>query len=173
MRPVAVQATGAKFISTQEKTMLVCNVSNIMQQIQMNDRMQKAVDFLMQANLQDMPAGRVEIDGDAVYVRVLDLQTIPPEQGKFEAHKNYIDIHFVADGKEAIAIINTEKLVDTDEYNPLKDVFHGRPGAAEEVSQIVLSRGELAVLYPDDAHAPTLMVGAPAHLKKIVVKVAV
>lgn len=153
--------------------MIICNRSNMMQQINPDARMQKALDFLMQDHLQNIPAGRVEIDGEAVYVRVLELQTIPPEQGKFEAHQKYIDIHYVAEGKEDIAVIDTAKLVETDEYNPLKDVFHGKPAAAEEVSHLVLTQGELAVLYPSDAHAPTLMVGAPAHLKKIVVKVAV
>ena len=152
--------------------MLICNRSHLMEQIQLNDKMQKAVDFLMQEKLEDLPAGRIEIDGRLVYVLVQDLQTIPQEQAKFEAHQKYIDIHYVAEGKEDIAVIDTDKLTETDAYSPLKDVFHGKPAPAQEVSHIVLSKGELAILYPSDAHAPTLMVGAPAHLKKIVIKVA-
>jgi len=36
-----------------------------------------------------------------------------------------------------------------------------------------LIAGELAVLYPDDGHAPRLAAGAPSPVFKIVVKVAV
>jgi biofilm protein TabA len=152
--------------------MIVCNLKNLVQQVKDDTRMQKAVEFLMKEDLEKLPAGRINIDGDDVYVRVMDYQTIPFEEVKFEAHKKYIDIHYVVAGKEAIWCVDTDNMMPTDEYNPEKDVFHGLPEKIEEISRVILSKGDLAILYPSDAHAPKGMVGSTITLKKIVIKVA-
>jgi YhcH/YjgK/YiaL family protein len=103
----------------------------------------------------------------------MQYQTIPFEEVKFEAHIQYIDIHYVVAGKEAIGYINTAKLAATDEYNEQKDVFHGRPEPFSDVTWLVLAPGELAVTYPSDAHAPKGIAGSPCLLSKIVIKIAV
>jgi len=57
-------------------------------------------------------------------------------------------------------------------YDEVKDVYLGRvpPG---EMTSVRLSAGQLAVLYPTDAHAPRIAAGEPGTVKKIVIKVAV
>jgi biofilm protein TabA len=107
--------------------MLICKIGHLAEQIKINDNMQKVIEFMNRNDLGKLPLGRIDNDSDNVYVRIMEYSTIPFEELKFEAHKKYIDIHYVATGKEAIGCIDTEKLAVTDDYNSQKDVIHGRP----------------------------------------------
>ena len=139
----------------------------------MNDKLEKAFEFLKHNDLEKLPLGRIDIDGDKVYAKIMEYDTIPFEELKFEAHKKYVDIHYITAGKEAIGCVDIDKLIKRDEYNIQKDVFFGRPDPYTDTTWIILSEGELAILYPSDAHAPKGMVGSPTLLKKIVIKVAI
>ena len=134
--------------------------------------MKLAIDFLINENFEKCNPGRIPIDGDNVYVRVIECETIPFKDAKFEAHNKYIDIHYAAFNKEIIWCIDREKISPTDEYNGEKDVLHGIPKNLEDVSSVVLSRGDLAILYPSDVHAPRGLEGPSKLIRKIVIKVA-
>jgi biofilm protein TabA len=153
--------------------MLICNLEYLMEQVHEDTRMNLAVNFLINEDLGKLSPGRIAIEGDNVYVRIMEYETIPFEEVKFEAHKKYLDIHYVVSGKEAIWCTDTENIIQTDAYNSEKDVFHGLPKYPDELSKIVLSNGELAITYPSDAHAPKGLVGSSTMIKKIVVKVAI
>ena len=45
-------------------------------------------------------------------------------------------------------------------------------GGAAAWTPLLLKEGELAVLWPEDAHAPRLAAGAPGTVFKVVVKVS-
>ena len=153
--------------------MLICNIKILQEQLKGGGRFQKAIDFLMQERLENQPLGKINLEGDYVYVRVLEYQTLPFEEVKFEAHKQYIDIHYVIKGEEAIWTVNTEKLCNLDEYNTQKDIFHGSPRKTSEISKVILSQGDLAIFYPSDAHAPKGLVVSSMVIKKIVVKIKI
>ncbi|NPV87604.1 MAG: YhcH/YjgK/YiaL family protein [Anaerolineae bacterium] len=152
--------------------MIVCKLDELGWQMRLDQNMQKALQFLQRDDLGILPNGRIEIDGESVYARILEYETIPLEQLNFEAHKKYIDIHFVVAGKETIGYIHVGKLADRQEYNIQKDTFHASPANSEEITWIILSPGEAAVFYPTDAHAPKGVAVSPCVLKKIVLKVA-
>ena len=151
--------------------MLAGNINNLKEQGKLNDRMDKAIEFLSRKDLLTLPAGRVEIDGDKVYALIQDYETIPTDNAKFEAHRKYLDIQYVASGKESIGYINLSKLTITDDYNEQKDVIHGAP-VQSDITWVVLGVGDLAVLYPTDAHAPKVICGSSSAVRKIVMKVA-
>lgn len=153
--------------------MLICKIDQLAQQVKMNEKMRKAIDFLIKTDLKKLPVGRTDIDGEEVYAKVFEYETIPWEDVKFEAHEKYIDLQYVISGKEAMGYIDTRKLKKTDEYNPQKDVVHGTPTPAKNVSWTILAEDELAVCYPIDAHAPKGIVEAPEKIKKIIIKIAV
>jgi YhcH/YjgK/YiaL family protein len=142
-------------------------------QVKMNEKMQKAIDFLKKTDLKNLPNGRTEIDGDDVYAKVTEYDTIPWNDVKFEAHEKYIDLHYVVTGKEAMGYIDARKLKKTDEYNPQKDVIHGTPTPAKDVTWTILTENELAVCYPIDAHAPKGVVETSEKVKKIIIKIAI
>ena len=114
--------------------------------------------------------GRYEIDGDRVYCSVQTYNTKLPGEAQFEAHRKYIDIQVVIEGEEIIRFESPEKLSTTKEYNEAADceLF----AMTKEFDSIRLAKGEIAIIFPGEAHAPCITTSAtPTNVKKVVVKV--
>jgi biofilm protein TabA len=151
--------------------MIVTDLEHAQQQVALTPALQKALTFLRQAGSSSLPDGRVEIDGEQVYALVQSYETHRGEP-KFEAHRKYLDVQFVAAGEEIIGWALIDRMAVDAPYDEAKDVCLGRV-APTEVTPVRLSAGHMAVLYPTDAHAPKLAAGTSTSVKKIVVKVAV
>lgn len=153
--------------------MIAAQLDYITAQITPTSNLQRALDFLQRARGADLPDGRVEIDGDRVFALVQSYETVAAgDPVIFEAHRKYIDVQYVAAGQEVIAWATTDRLLVTEAYDPAKEAWFGALPAAE-TTFVRVAAGELVVLYPTDGHTPRLAAGAPAAVKKIVVKVAV
>ncbi len=152
--------------------MIAGSIKTIEAQALQTPALSKAIAFLKQADLGALPEGRVELDGATVYALVQSYETIPLESARIEAHKKYIDLQYISEGEEAIGWAPVQRLAEVQEYQEGKDVYFGKM-PLDRLTLVRLAAGELAVFYPEDAHAPKLMVGSPAHVKKIVVKVAI
>jgi len=152
--------------------MIVTDLAHAREQSGPVPGLRKALEFLTAAQARPPADGRIEIDGDRAYALVSSYQTArASEPLAFEAHRKYIDVHFVLSGEEIVAWAPIERLSVTREYDAAKDVWFGTlcAGAA---TPVWLVTGYLAVLYPEDGHAPKLAAGEPVAVKKIVVKVA-
>jgi biofilm protein TabA len=91
----------------------------------------------------------------------------------FEGHRRYIDLQYVVRGEEALGWAPTERATVVRPYNEERDMWLGTVPVAD-ITMVRLSAGQLAVLYPSDAHAPgRSATGASTPVKKIVVKVAI
>ncbi len=132
----------------------------------------KALAFLLRPDLKDLPDGKYGIDGERVFAMVQRYVTIEQSVPKFEAHRKYIDLQFLVSGAELIGCAPLAKLSVTEAYDEEKEACFGTvpPGAW---TPLRLEAGQLAVLYPEDAHAPHLAAGAPAPVVKVVVKIAI
>ena len=149
--------------------MLVAEFESLEQQLKMTAALKTALDWLGMARLQELEDGRIEIDGSRVYALVQSYKSkIEPA---FEAHQRYLDIQYIVRGKERFGWAALDKLEAADPYNSEKDVVKGSV-PAEFASFVKLSAGQLAVVFPSDAHAPGGADGEPTPVKKIVVKVA-
>ena len=115
-----------------------------------------------------LPPGRYELDGINLYVMSQEYTTKLPEQGKWEAHRRYIDLQYIVSGTERIGYAHLSRLTQGD-YNSEKD-FHALSGVGD---YITLSAGDFMLLFPEDAHMPGMAVGDPVPVKKVVVKIAV
>jgi len=131
-------------------------------------RIQRAFEFLNSTDLSALPVGRLELDGSRLYVLVQAYQSKLPEQGKWEAHRRYIDLQYVAEGCEQIGYAHLSRLALGD-YNPEKD-FQALTGQGDFIT---LNAGDFMLLFPQDAHMPGMALGESAPVKKIVVKIAV
>jgi YhcH/YjgK/YiaL family protein len=152
--------------------MIATDLEHISGHIAMTPAMQKAIDFLRQNRGRGLPAGKVEIDGKRVFATIQAYETIVTDAPKMEAHRKYIDVQFIVSGEEVIAWTPLERLTITQTYDETKDNCFGTV-PLREVTPIYLRTGQLAVLYPEDGHAPKLAAGKPTPVNKIVVKVAV
>ena len=128
----------------------------------------KAVAFLEQTNLTELPLARHEIDGENVYAIAIRGRARTRDQAVLEAHRKYADIQVVLSGIDNMGWKSTPLCNEPrGRYDSEKDaeLFNDAPEA-----WIAVSAGALAIFFPEDAHAP--MVGT-GQLHKVVVKVAV
>jgi YhcH/YjgK/YiaL family protein len=152
-----------------ELPMIVTDFDSLKAQIALSQNLKTALDWLDTARQQDLPDGRVEIDGNRVYALVQSYVSKP--EPRFEAHQRYLDIQYLAGGKELFGWADVRALIPADPYNPEKDVVKG--AVPEALASFVrLGAGQMAIVWPEDAHAPGVADGGPAPVKKIVVKVA-
>lgn len=129
-----------------------------------------AFEFLEQrAGGKDLADGRVEIDGERLFALVQSYEPKPAAQGKFESHRQYADVQFMASGVEMIGWAPADSLEVEQPYDADKDIaFYRQP---EHYTPLALHAGTFAVFYPEDAHMPCCRLDAHGPVRKIVVKV--
>jgi YhcH/YjgK/YiaL family protein len=133
-------------------------------------RIKTALEYIAATDFSGMEPGKYELDGSNLYVLVQAYDSIPKEQGKWECHKNYIDIQYISDGAEQIGCNNIDKMKITTEYNPEKDIAF----LSGEGDFITFSKGSYGIFFPEDAHMPKIAVNnIPGKVKKVVVKIKI
>ncbi len=153
--------------------MIVTKLSELLHQSAEHPSLFKAVEFLQEVQEKELEDGRIEIDGKQVYALVQSyLGKTEIRQPRFEAHRRYIDVQYLVSGKEFFGWAPLHAMEETDAFSEEKDVVHGSV-AEGSFTLVRLSQGLLAVVYPEDAHAPGIADGEPTPVKKIVVKVAI
>lgn len=147
--------------------MIIDQLSNVLLYFPLNNRLEKAFRYLQETHIASLPPGRYEIAGPEIYVTVQEFCTKPMEQGFWEAHRKYIDIHCVLEGVERIGYANIDCL-RPGKYDEEKDlgVFEG------EGAFYTLVPGSFVVMMPQDAHMPGIALKDPQPIKKLVVKIA-
>ena len=137
--------------------------------------LQRAVQFLKENDFAAHEPGKFELDGDKMILQVIDQDTAPREQLRPECHRKYVDVQFLAaGGPERIGWYPDlgdseidENLLDTPrDICFYKNNVHAREGIIE------MQPGSYAMFFPWDVHVPAIQVDAPAHIWKIVIKVA-
>ena len=148
--------------------MIFDNLARASRYAGLGNTFQTALTYLVRQDFSTSPIGRSDLQGDELYAMLQEFTTKPFDQGVWEAHRRYIDVHYVISGQEKIffAPIETmqpgEYLTDKD-FLPLKGT--GSP--------LVLSKGFFVIFYPEDAHMPGLQVDAPELVRKVVLKIKV
>lgn len=136
-------------------------------------RLKKGFEFLKNTALENLEDGRYEIEGDNIYANVQSLQTKLKQDKKWEVHRKYIDIQYVIKGKETMGIgflKDFEKTIVP--YDNKKDVAF-LDTDFEKYSYINVEKGNFAVFYPNDVHAPMLAQNEVENIKKVIVKIKI
>ena len=124
--------------------------------------------FLLDNDLAALPLGRFEIDGSTLFALVQEYQTKPPEQGVWEAHRQYIDIQYMVRGRERMGFATIGSMALGD-YIPERD-FQPMTGAGNALELFAHS---FTIFFPQDGHMPGLSVDAPEKVRKVVIKVKI
>ena len=115
------------------------------------------------------PDGRHDIAGGDVFALVQSYDTVPPSQKKYESHRVYADIQYVAAGSEVIYYAPTIGLIPTMAYDEGKDcLLYSDPAAG---TPLLLQPGSFAIFYAQDGHKPGCLHQAACRIKKVVIKV--
>jgi biofilm protein TabA len=121
--------------------------------------------------LADKPLGysaKTIIRGKGIFAMHQVYETKPVRQARFEAHRKYIDLQYIWEGAELIAVAPLDSLTTIVPYSRCKDIefFRYFPSTS-----LVMGPGVLALLFPCDAHAPCLVFKRRQIVRKTVVKI--
>ena len=129
----------------------------------------KGFDYAAANDLLSYEKGSHPIDGDELFVNIVEYETTTPENRFWEAHRQYLDLHFMLRGPEQIDVnfidnMEQKEFVEKDDFLPLE----GDPN-----SHVILNAGDFLLCYPADAHRTAVQVGAPATIKKAIFKIRI
>lgn len=131
----------------------------------------KALEYLRDTDMMSVPLGRHDLDGDLMFVNVMDMTTHPFDGSYPEVHKKYIDLMYWPEGGEKIGVapyLGTEPI---HEAHPENDI--SLLEAVENESILTAPAGFFGLFFPWDAHRPGLFLeDRPATSRKCVVKIS-
>ena len=147
--------------------MVIDNIKNACLYYGLSKRIKIALKFLQNDELLKMEPGKYQIDKNNVYALVQNYESKLSYEGKWEAHRKYVDIQYVLEGTEKIGYYLINNLELLNEYNEKDDyiLFKGKG------EMLVFNTGTFAIFYPTDAHMPSMAIDDPKFVKKVVVKV--
>jgi len=140
-----------------------------------SENLKNGFEWLMSQDLENINPQKYCIDGDKIYANVQEYQT--KNDAKYEAHRKYIDIQYVVKGSERVGVADrklcTDTAVDITPYNESSDIEFFDCSGEDEWQR--LNAGEFLVLFPNDAHKPSINPENKLNsiVKKVVVKVSV
>lgn len=148
--------------------MILDSLKNIKDYSNINPNFAKAIDFILNTDLNELPLGRNEICGDKVFANVMEVSPKTKEEALIEIHRKYIDIQIPISAGEVMGYTPLKELPEI-EFNEAADAaLYPQGMAAREYFNV--NTDEFVVFFPQDGHAPAI---TPAPMKKIVVKVAI
>lgn len=133
----------------------------------LGDGVRKAVEFIRSNDLANFAAGRYPIDGDSVFALIQEPTTEPEDKALFEIHQRHADLQMTLKGTEYVGYAPVESVSLYGEYNPETDVQNFK-GKGQLIKSIP---GVCFLFFPEDAHQPYVMVGAPEKIKKVVIRI--
>lgn len=96
--------------------------------------------------------------------------TTKSAEGKLtEAHREFLDIQYVVEGEELVGWAPLDALTLDGEFNTAKD----KGMYAGPVDYVRISAGNCYVVYPEDAHMPSVHLDEPHNERKLVIKLKV
>lgn len=137
--------------------------------------LQKALKFLHETDFKTKSDGEYPIGEDGIVARVSRYKTRKASESSLpETHTKMIDVQYVAEGEEFLGWCPfSPELEVAVEYDESKDATFYKRLVPD--SNIILSPGMFAILYPSDVHRGGRAVDEenPSEVLKIVVKVPV
>lgn len=126
----------------------------------------KALDYFKRTDFTDLPMGKHEIEGDALFVILKEYPTNKIDGHLLESHLKYIYVQYVVQGVEQMGVTmhSDQKPYDAVEDYMLFD---------EPYDIITVKEGMFAIFFPDDIHMPEITTSKSSQVKKAVFKVRI
>lgn len=127
----------------------------------------KAIHYIQENNVFEMPLGEVLIDGRAVYCFAKETQLVS-ENTKWEAHERYADIQLILSGAERIAYVPFSGQPVQTPYDDGKDCIFYEDGVGIEFT---LRKGDFMIFLPGEPHRPDCPTQISPFSRKLVLKI--
>lgn len=135
----------------------------------LGEQLQKCFLYALENDLEKREKGSYEIEGDDLFVNIVEYDTTNPEERFWESHRKYLDVHLMLKGTEQIDLnfirnMNQKEFVEKDDFLPMD--------GAENAS-VVLREGDFLICFPNDGHRTAVAYEEPETIKKAIFKVKI
>ena len=148
--------------------MILTNLQNTARIEALHPRFKMLFDYVKSHDILHTPCGRIELDGDNLFINNVNPECMPAEKQVLEVHRDYIDVQILLEGRETMGWKALEDVIDeVKPYDPEGDcaLYADLP-----TSWLHLVPGQVAVFFPEDAHAPVIGEGK---IRKMIAKVKI
>ena len=131
--------------------------------------LERFIQFYNDNDLEQFPACKVRLDGDDLFINIIDLKGKDEKELPMEAHRDYIDIQVPMTDSETMGWKpQVDCQQELEEYDEGKDMELYR-----DKSQLLFDVpvGYFVVFFPSDGHRPGIAPGRS--LRKLIVKTRV
>lgn len=149
--------------------MIFGNARNLSEYDYLEERIQACFTYAASHDLSTFEKGSHPIMGDDLFVNIVEYTTTTPENRFWEAHRQYLDLHFMLSGEEQIDLNFIENLSQS-EYVPTDDFL---PLEGEKNGQVILREGDFLLCFPHDAHRTAVAVNSPCTIRKAIFKIKI
>ena len=149
--------------------MIFGNINNIEEYAFLEDKIKECLAYAKDNDLKSLSTGRHDIRGDELFVNIVEYETTKPENRFWEAHKDYLDLHFLLDGKEQINL-NFLKNMTLGDYIKEEDY---QKIEGDKNSSGILCQGDFLICYPNDGHMTAIAADEPQKIKKAIFKIKI
>lgn len=113
-----------------------------------------ALEYIANHDLNALENGKHPIDGDNLFVNIVDSNLKTPAQARLEVHNVYIDIQVPLSKPESYGVKpRSEAKGPEGEFNTEKDILFYTD---KEWNTITVGQGQPITFDPDTAHAPLI-----------------
>ncbi|EMF1933597.1 TPA: YhcH/YjgK/YiaL family protein [Klebsiella quasipneumoniae] len=130
--------------------------------------LREAIEHVIAHVSEATPLGKHDIDGNNLFYLISEDTTEPQAARRAEYHARYLDIQIVLRGSEGMTFSTLPAGEPQTDWLAEKDIAFLAEGAQEQT--VILNEGDFVVFYPGEVHKPLCAVGAPAKVRKAVVK---
>jgi len=146
--------------------MIVDSLKGFERYTHIHKRFGKAYEYILKTDFDSLTPGKYDVMGREIYCTIWEGEGKGLDIPKLEVHDTYIDIHILIEGSETIGVRDRSRCVgDNIFYDAERDIAFLEESPENFIS---LGKGNIAVIFPHDAHAPLIGDGT---IKKAVIKV--
>ena len=148
---------------------MICDaLENLNRYRGLHKNLETAIDYLtayyVAHDLSDLPLGRTEVDGENVFINVMEAG-LNPDSARLEYHKKYADLQIDLTGGEGWGY-ETAPGTEVEPYQP--DI--GKKDSEDAVFG-ALGEGRFVLFFPGELHKPGVARPGCDHVRKAVIKI--
>ena len=146
--------------------MIVSNLVNSQRIESLHPLFKKLFDYVKSHDLLHAELGRIELDGDRLFINNVEPECVVREKQVLEVHHEYIDVHILLQGSETIGWKAIEDVVEEVKSYEIEGdcaLYGDVP-----TTYVDLLPGQFVIVYPEDPHAPVIGKGK---IRKLIAKV--
>lgn len=148
--------------------MIYDRLDNLDQYTGLFENLDTCIEWILSHNMDEVPFGRTEIQGEDIYVNVMECDAIRDTDADFETHSRYMDLQMVLEGSQLFQVA-LEDIEETKEYDEAEDyaLYKGTPSVAG-----VLDEERFAIFMVEEAHKSNIKAAECPKSVKAVFKIA-